>query len=210
MTAPTPEEVAGLCERLRNRWDWKVTDYAESCEAAAAAIESIARERDRLSAEVERLNHLRYWVDGVRCVLTDKELTSAVITAVMSGNQSERDAAVLKLQGHILRVEEERDQREAECERWAQGNTELARVVATVSDCAQHRATIERLEGELENCKRVSVFCGQQYAKDREEIMADNDRLREALRAWEINCTGKHGSQTPCSAALAPGGTSNE
>ena len=64
-------------------------------------------------------------------ILTDKDLLSAVITAVMSGKQAERDEAVRKLQRHILRVEEERDQREAECERWAKGNSDLARIIAT-------------------------------------------------------------------------------
>jgi hypothetical protein len=42
-------------------------------------------------------------------ILTDKDLLSAVITAVMSGRQAKRDEAVRKLQRHIWRVEEERD-----------------------------------------------------------------------------------------------------
>ena len=49
--------------------------------------------------------------------LESKEILSAVITAVMSGKQAERDDACKKLQGHILSVEAERDAREAECER---------------------------------------------------------------------------------------------
>jgi hypothetical protein len=54
---------------------------------------------------------------SVACNLDDKEICSAVITAVMSGKQSERDDACRKLQGHILAVEAERDAREAEAEK---------------------------------------------------------------------------------------------
>lgn len=88
-------------------------------------IDSLQRdlaERDATIAE------LRAQVDEIRgsvIVLDDKELVSSIITAVMSNNQSERDGAVLKIQRHILRVEEERDEREAEAERRATENDAL-------------------------------------------------------------------------------------
>jgi regulator of replication initiation timing len=50
-------------------------------------------------------------------ILTSKEILSAVITAVMSNKQSDRDDACRLIQGHILAVEAERDAREEECER---------------------------------------------------------------------------------------------
>jgi hypothetical protein len=58
-------------------------------------------------------------------ILGDKELISAVITAVMSNKQGDRDDAVRALQKHIVAVERERDDREAECERRAAEVAEL-------------------------------------------------------------------------------------
>jgi len=98
------------------------------------------RNPDRRIRAMKNILALRAQLDEARAelakartgqILTDKDLLSAVITAVMSGKQAERDEAVRKLQRHILRVEEERDQREAECERWAKGNADLARIIAT-------------------------------------------------------------------------------
>lgn len=91
---------------------------------------SAQTELERLQAEIDALARQLEEARAGR-ILTDKELSSAVITAVMSGEQAKRDEAVRKLQRHILRVEEERDQREAECERWAKGNADLARIIAT-------------------------------------------------------------------------------
>ena len=61
-------------------------------------IDRIVAEKDARIAELERGE-----------ILTDKELMAAVIVAVMSAKQSERDEAVRKLQKHILAVEAERD-----------------------------------------------------------------------------------------------------
>ena len=52
-------------------------------------------------------------------ILTKKDLMLAVTTAVMSSKQADRDDACRKLQRHIVAVEHERDDREAECERLA-------------------------------------------------------------------------------------------
>ena len=76
-------------------------------------------------------------------ILTQKDLCSAVITVVMSDKQAHRNEAAIKLQRHILRVEEERDQREAECERWAKVNSDLARKIATATSTIGHHAIVD-------------------------------------------------------------------
>jgi hypothetical protein len=50
-------------------------------------------------------------------ILTSNEILSAVITAVISNKQSDREDACKLIQGHILAVEAERDAREEESER---------------------------------------------------------------------------------------------
>lgn len=83
-----------------------------------------------------------------RQVLEDKELCSAIVVAVMSAKQSERDAAVLKLQKHILAIEEERDDRESECERWAKANAELAANIAKQNSAVAVLREIANAQGD--------------------------------------------------------------
>ena len=78
-------------------------------ESQIKLIDSLRAQLAEAQAKVEELS--------VGHILTDKELMSAVITAVMSGKQADRDEACRKLQYHIMAVETERDAREAECER---------------------------------------------------------------------------------------------
>ena len=82
-------------------------------ERDAELVEAKA-EIERLRKEVGRLMDAQR--DYECPVLGDKELMSAVITAVMSSHQAERNEACRKLQRHIIAVEKERDDRETECE----------------------------------------------------------------------------------------------
>lgn len=92
--------LAELCKRLRDADNF---NYQDAC-MAANAIEGLQHDI------VETAN----WQEQ-GCILTDKELCSAIITCVMSGKQVDRDSSMRAIQRHILRVEQERDDREAEC-----------------------------------------------------------------------------------------------
>lgn len=65
---------------------------------AQRAADAIERDGARI-AELERGE-----------ILTNKELVSAIVTAAMSKVQSDRDDALRKVQRHIIRVEQERDE----------------------------------------------------------------------------------------------------
>jgi hypothetical protein len=91
--------------------------------------DEIARLRERI-AELERGE-----------ILTDKELLSAIITGVMSSSQSDRNDALRKVQRHIIRVEQERDERETECEHTSEHRALAeARVVELEDEVARRRA----------------------------------------------------------------------
>lgn len=143
-------------------------------------------ELTRLKAEMN-VTRLKAEMDAARAelakartgqILTDKDLLSAVITAVMSGKQAERDEAVRKLQRHILRVEEERDQREAECERWATwGTIEVAIRNPNVASYIEHwEKRALSAEAEREACAKV--------AENPYEFTSDeSSRIAAAIRA---------------------------
>jgi hypothetical protein len=158
MTAPTPEEVAGLCERLAVRYTNRATSYGymsmpdEDCRLAAAALESIAAERDRLLAERNDATWQKY--------------------------------------------------------------------VAALEERNQHRATIERLEGEIS----VAHMVVEEARRNEVRAEQERDRLREALLRYGDHEMGCHAvistvcfdsgvvipNECTCgfSAALAPGGSS--
>jgi septal ring factor EnvC (AmiA/AmiB activator) len=110
--------------------------------ACLDAIEAIDWLRGRV-AELERGE-----------ILTDKELVGAVIECVMSTTQSHRDDNCRKLQRHILRVEEERNERETECERRAAENLALAArvkelaasLLSAIKEIEQLREAIQKTE----------------------------------------------------------------
>lgn len=117
-------DLRALCERLRGLGDpkqWASNHAVALCDEGADAIEALVAERDARITELEQRNSELERGE----ILTDKDLLSSVITAVMSGKQSERDDACRKLQRHIIAVEDERDNREAECERLSADNLSL-------------------------------------------------------------------------------------
>ena len=126
-----PTETIDI-EAIRARASSSVTEIVAS-PREYARVQQILRDRADLLAAYDAL-HDFYQDNTCYAILEDKALVSAVIVAVMSCKQSERDDAVRKLQKHILAVEAERDAREAECERWAKGNADLARIVAGLTD----------------------------------------------------------------------------
>ena len=123
-------ERGELIEYLRMEFD-RDNDSRDS--EAADLLErdgaEIARLRERI-AELERGE-----------ILTDKELLSAIITGVMSSSQSDRNDALRKVQRHIIRVEQERDELETECEHTSEHRALAeARVVELEDEVARRRA----------------------------------------------------------------------
>ena len=135
-------DLRALCERLR-AMPHEYAHHAHTSHEAADAIEALVVERDALlkwkedallqcakrqcakrDARITELEQRNAELERGE-ILTDKDLLSSVITAVMSGKQSERDDSCRKLQRHILAVEDERDNREAECERLSADNLSL-------------------------------------------------------------------------------------
>lgn len=116
MTSARVSEYKELCERMR-AWD-DAPDGATAEGAvpdmmlAADYIERLQRERD----EAQKRAEIAEDALAENPILSDKDLVAAVITVVMNGQQSERDKACLKIQKHIMAVENERDARESECE----------------------------------------------------------------------------------------------
>lgn len=135
---------------------------------------------ERDGAELERLRERIAELERGE-ILTDKELMSAIITAVMSGVQSDRNDALRKVQRHIIRVEQERDEREAECEH-----------------TSEHRALAERriveLEAEVERLRAGGCARDQrttQYCAEAVRLGAENRLLLEAIdrlqQTWAEN-----------------------
>jgi D-alanyl-D-alanine carboxypeptidase len=148
MTDATPmndADLRALCERLLSYIIDPDSDprLASDIQEAADAIEALVAERDaqlkwkedallqcakrqcaKRDARITELEQRNAELERGE-ILTDKDLLSSVITAVMSGKQSERDDSCRKLQRHILAVEDERDNREAECERLSADNLSL-------------------------------------------------------------------------------------
>jgi len=138
-------------------------------------------------------------------ILTDKELLSAVIAAVMSGKQSERDDACRKLQGHIVAVETERDAREAECEKKD----------AMYRDQIEYTVKLQRL---------IEAFCRGHALPYPElhhskmlqsQIPKDGGNYAEAMQddSWLtlcVLCRKQHAVGNPCSPAPKTAGTSGK
>ena len=132
---------------------------------AQRAADAIERDGARI-AELERGE-----------ILTNKELVSAIVTAVMSKVQSDRDDALRKVQRHIIRVEQERDEREAECEHTSEHRALAERRIVELE------AEVERLRaGGCARDQRTTQYCAEaQAALARAEAAA-----REAVAAWMI------------------------
>ena len=165
MTAPTPEEVAGLIEATKH-WDW--------CPKCNGGLDT-----------------------GLEC--TNCGADYMPYAAALESIAAQRDAAMKSLQELY--------------------DTPLARYMQQYKDeAAQHRATIERLEGELVEASTAHsrALAGMMIARD------DRDRLRDALRELKALVQGECPSLLDedsggdaalalrIEAALAPGGTSNE
>ena len=116
---------------------------------AQRAADAIERDGARI-AELERGE-----------ILADKELMSAIITAVMSSVQSDRDDALRKVQRHIIRVEQERDEREAECEHTSEHRA-LAerRIVELEAEVARLTAENDWLRAYTGQSAKACIYCG--------------------------------------------------
>ena len=166
---------------------------------AQRAADAIERDGARI-AELERGE-----------ILADKELMSAIITAVMSSVQSDRDDALRKVQRHIIRVEQERDEREAECEHTSEHRA-LAerRIVELEAEVARLTAENDWLRAYTGQSAKACIYCGLgadeqgkcnrgfpgcaraddqmlcrevEVAMERDELRAENERLKiEAAR----------------------------
>lgn len=127
----------------------------------------LARLRERI-AELERGE-----------ILTDKELMSAIITAVMSGVQSDRNDALRKVQRHIIRVEKERDDLETQCEHIADHRALAEWRVAELE--AEVKRLIEQRDGPLYRCPQCDHL--RLELGEAESLRAENERLKiEAAR----------------------------
>ena len=174
MTAPTPEEVTGLVKLLNSVGNGEmahIPTVVKTCLKAAAALESIAKERDRL------LDDLRY-VERVACH-----------HAIKPHNTPEAMLSLIQWYPPIRDITRS----------YVDGITP-----STPDPYAQHRATIERLEGELAEQVQVTA-----------RIASERACLEVALRKYGQHpghCRYYDGKDCTCGldAALAPGGSSNE
>ena len=144
-------------------------DQRQPNRRAASLLERDGAELERLRERIAELERGE--------ILTDKELMSAIITAVMSGVQSDRNDALRKVQRHIIRVEQERDEREAECEHTSEHRALAERRIVELE------AEVERLRaGGCARDQRTTQYCAEaQAALARAEAAA-----REAVAAWMI------------------------
>lgn len=152
--------------------------YCENCEERGETTE---REVDRLREVVER-DRARIAELERGEILADKELMSAIITAVMSSVQSDRNDALRKVQRHIIRVEKERDDIEAQCEH-IEDYRALAesRIVELEAEVA--RLTAER-DGPLYRCPQcdhLRLELGEARAEIT-RLTAERERGTAALR----------------------------
>lgn len=133
----------------------------------------LARLRERI-AELERGE-----------ILTDKELMSAIITAVMSGVQSDRDDALRKVQRHIIRVEKDLDDLETQCEHMADYRALAEQRVVELG--AEVKRLIEQRDGPLYRCPQC------------DHLRLELGEARAALaraEAWER--ASQEGHPDPC------------
>jgi hypothetical protein len=137
-------------------------------------------------------------------ILTSKEILSAVITAVMSNKQSDRDDACKLLQGHILAVEAERDA--------------LAAELAECRNSRQREHDLRvTLAGELESFKiryqdEVSARVNAENELDavRSGFVAELRKTKEALAGTRMAFLHQSGLLAQARELLARYGTLSE
>lgn len=133
---------------------------------------------ERDGAELERLRERIAELERGE-ILTDKELMSAIITAVMSGVQSNRNDALQKVQRHIIRVEKERDDLETQCEHMADYRALAEQRVVELG--AEVKRLIEQRDGPLYRCPQCDHL--RLELGEAESLRAENERLKiEAAR----------------------------
>lgn len=151
---------------------------------AQRAADAIERDGARI-AELERGE-----------ILTNKELVSAIVTAVMSKVQSDRDDALRKVQRHIIRVEQERDERSEHRALAERRIVELEAEVARLT--AEQDAISANIGGNeyLDPPDGGNVSLAEQVRRMRADILA----LREQIAALESRevCTVAHDNVGTC------------
>ena len=143
----------------------------------------LARLRERI-AELERGE-----------ILTYKELMSAIVTAVMSGVQSDRNEALRKVQRHIIRVEKERDDLETQCEHMSDHRALAERRVIELE--AEVKRLLEQRDGPLYRCPqcdhlrlelgeaRAALARVEAAEKAIERVLPA--KAREHIDCWKVN-----------------------
>lgn len=150
-------------------------DQRQPNRRAASLLERDGAELERLRERIAELERGE--------ILTDKELMSAIITAVMSGVQSDRNDALRKVQRHIIRVEKERDDLETQCEHMADYRALAEQRVVELG--AEVKRLIEQRDGPLYRCPQCDHL-RLELGEARSALARAEAAAREAVAAWMI------------------------